>query len=223
VLQFESVPSRDAKKAQRIPRGTLTAERIVEVACELAAQVGIAEFSMPQVAREMGVGVTSIYWHFRNRDELLAAIANRTTQEFYAGLDYGQMEDVEDTVLQYFRMYWQRLRENQLWREIFISHARQTLLSSRSAMTRSLAIRETEIDRMTGAGMTRSEGFRAYAILSAYTRGFVVLDRLTHLDYRLDDRLPVFEEDPLIVHPEELFERGLRSIWRGLLAESFSH
>jgi AcrR family transcriptional regulator len=214
------MPSRAAKKPSRIPRGTLSAERIVEVACELAAHVGIAEFSMPQVAREMGVGVTSIYWHFRSKDELLAAIADRTTQAFYAGLDYGQMEDAEDTVLEYFRMYWERLRQNQLWREIFISHARQTLLSSPPAMTRSLAIRETEIDRMTEAGMTRSDGFRAYAILSAYTRGFVVLDRLTHLDYSGDDRLPMLEEDPLIVEPEELFERGLRSIWRGLIAES---
>src|SRR5262245_35171438 len=104
----------------RAPRGSLNAEQIVQAACGLVAAVGLENFLMPELARRLEVPVTSLYWYFRSKEELISAIADRVTREFYAGLedDAGLIGD--DRVLQHFRVYWRRLRGSALLREVFI-------------------------------------------------------------------------------------------------------
>jgi AcrR family transcriptional regulator len=208
-------------KSGRLPRGTLSPERIIEAAASVASTTGLTDFSVPQVARELGIGVTSIYWHFRSKDELVASLVDYAVDEFYAGLDYPAMESDQDTVLEYFWIYWRRLRERQLWREIFINHARVALTASPSALARSMEIRRLEVERMVDAGLPADEAFRAYAVLSAYTRGFVLLYELTQADYHLDAAPSAVgsndPEDPLVSEPDEIFSRGLRSLWKGFL------
>jgi AcrR family transcriptional regulator len=41
---------------------------------------------MPVLARELGSGVTSIYWYCRSKDELVVALAERVEQQLYARL-----------------------------------------------------------------------------------------------------------------------------------------
>jgi AcrR family transcriptional regulator len=59
------------------PRGTLTRDGIVTAAFEFVAAEGLHRFSMPRLAKRLGVGVTSIYWYVDNKDELLEAVAEQ--------------------------------------------------------------------------------------------------------------------------------------------------
>ena len=38
---------------------------------------------MPALGRAVGAGVTSIYWYFRNKDDLLVALAEQVTADMY--------------------------------------------------------------------------------------------------------------------------------------------
>ena len=50
--------------------------------CELAEQVGIDNLSMPLLGKHLGVGVTSIYWYFRKKDDLLNAMTDRALRTY---------------------------------------------------------------------------------------------------------------------------------------------
>ncbi len=47
-----------------------------------ADEVSIDNLSMPQLARHLDVGVTSIYWYFRRKDELLDAMTERVLLDY---------------------------------------------------------------------------------------------------------------------------------------------
>jgi AcrR family transcriptional regulator len=195
---------------QRIPRGSLSAEQIEVGAWELASTAGLEGFSMPQLARHLGVGVASVYWYFRSKDDLLAVLANRATIEYYRGLDdYGDLEG-EDLVLQHFRVIWRRLRENRLYQEVFISRYWRTVGRSPEATARATGRHQRELTLMVDAGLSPAQASKAYSVLSAYTRGHAMVADLQAAD------LPP-EMDPTgASRGEESFDLGLRGLWRGL-------
>jgi AcrR family transcriptional regulator len=218
--------------AGRLPRGTLSAEQIVVAACDLASQVGLQAFSMPQVAKHLGVGVTSVYWYFRSKDALLSALADRVAAEFYAGLDDDAGLVGEDRVLHYFRTFWIRLRENPLWREVFISNFRRTISSSPEASRRAAHVHQRQVLRMAEAGLTLEGAANAHTILSAYTRGYVLVEHLRLLDaasavpYPDTSTVPGLESYARVraalvaADPDDTFEIGLKALWRGLVPEA---
>src|SRR3954452_20664645 len=48
----------------------------------MAAEVSIDNLSMPLLARALDVGLTSIYWYFRKKDELLDAMTDRALAQY---------------------------------------------------------------------------------------------------------------------------------------------
>ena len=69
-----------AEKRQRRERGSINPDDIIKGAFELAEDVGIDNLSMPLLGKHLGVGVTSIYWYFRKKDDLLNAMTDRALQ-----------------------------------------------------------------------------------------------------------------------------------------------
>jgi AcrR family transcriptional regulator len=67
-----------ARTTQRVP---LTREAIVEAALRVLDAEGIEGLSMRRVAEELGTGAASLYWHVRNKDELLQLVFEQVTQE----------------------------------------------------------------------------------------------------------------------------------------------
>ncbi|MBX9710895.1 MAG: TetR/AcrR family transcriptional regulator [Xanthobacteraceae bacterium] len=61
-------------------------EALVEAALELIAQKGPAGFTFAEAARSAGVSPAAPYRHFRDRDELLASIAQQGFEHFEAAL-----------------------------------------------------------------------------------------------------------------------------------------
>ncbi|HCS60243.1 MAG TPA: TetR family transcriptional regulator [Microbacterium sp.] len=52
-------------------------ESITTTALNLLDEVGLPDLSMRRLANELGVQPSALYWHFANKQELLAAVADR--------------------------------------------------------------------------------------------------------------------------------------------------
>jgi TetR/AcrR family transcriptional regulator, tetracycline repressor protein len=55
----------------------ITRADIVEVAVSLLAAGGLHALAMRRIAGELGVQQSALYWHFENKQQLLAAVAER--------------------------------------------------------------------------------------------------------------------------------------------------
>ncbi|GAA1415999.1 TetR family transcriptional regulator [Glutamicibacter uratoxydans] len=53
----------------------LTQLTVVDTAVEILQQFGLADLSMRRLAKELDVQVGALYWHVKNKQELLAAVA----------------------------------------------------------------------------------------------------------------------------------------------------
>ena len=71
-----------AKKVQPTRRkradGELSRERILDAATEIAAERGYEGASIALVSAKCGLPASSIYWHFKNKDDLIAAVIERS-------------------------------------------------------------------------------------------------------------------------------------------------
>jgi AcrR family transcriptional regulator len=67
-----------SRSTARVP---LTRDAIVAAALRVLDAEGIEGLSMRRVAEELNTGAASLYWHVRNKDELLQLIFERVTQE----------------------------------------------------------------------------------------------------------------------------------------------
>jgi len=66
------------KSASRTP---LTRQAIVDAAMRVLDAEGVDGLSMRRVGEELGAGAASIYWHVRNKDELLQLVFERVISE----------------------------------------------------------------------------------------------------------------------------------------------
>src|ERR1700724_1984828 len=72
-------PWRTASRAAA--RAPLPRDAIVSAALRVLDADGMDGLSMRRVGEEMGTGAASIYWHVRNKDQLLQLLFERVTEE----------------------------------------------------------------------------------------------------------------------------------------------
>jgi AcrR family transcriptional regulator len=65
----------------RPTRETLTRDQIVDAGVRILDEEGLDALSMRRLGKELGAGATSLYWHVRNKDELLDLIVDRIIGE----------------------------------------------------------------------------------------------------------------------------------------------
>jgi AcrR family transcriptional regulator len=58
--------------------GELSRERILDAATEIAAERGYEGTSIALVSKKCGLPASSIYWHFEDKDDLIAAVIERS-------------------------------------------------------------------------------------------------------------------------------------------------
>lgn len=72
----------------------LTREKILETAFEVLRQFGLADLSMRRLATELGVAPGALYYHVKNKQELLAHLASRMLHRVPAASSaQGESED----------------------------------------------------------------------------------------------------------------------------------
>ena len=68
----------DQPKRRKRADGELSRERILDAAAEIAAERGYEGTSIALVSAKCGLPASSIYWHFKNKDDLIAAVIERS-------------------------------------------------------------------------------------------------------------------------------------------------
>ena len=65
-------------KRRKRADGELSRERILDAATEIAAERGYEGTSIALVSAKCGLPASSIYWHFKDKDDLIAAVIERS-------------------------------------------------------------------------------------------------------------------------------------------------
>src|SRR6201992_389176 len=70
--------AKDQPTRRKRADGELSRERILNAATEIAAERGYEGTSIALVSAKCGLPASSIYWHFKNKDDLIAAVIERS-------------------------------------------------------------------------------------------------------------------------------------------------
>lgn len=161
----------------RRPRGSLDAPRVLEAAFALAREKGLAALTMTELATRLGVGLTSVYWHVRNREDLVARMAEEAVVRVRDQLP--ALADLRPDAWQ------EQLREYFLHqRRVFTSDdllADLTVMRNAPAGPQTIASGfggiEAVLRQLTAAGFAVQDAWHLYAALSLFTQGTVVAER----------------------------------------------
>ncbi|WP_347220527.1 TetR/AcrR family transcriptional regulator [Mycolicibacterium poriferae] len=172
-----------AQKRQRRERGSINPDDIIKGAFELAEQVGIDNVSMPLLGKHLGVGVTSIYWYFRKKDDLLNAMTDRALSQYAFATPYVEAKDWRETLANHARSMRETFNGNPILCDLILI---RSALSPRAA---EVGVQEVEkaINSLVEAGLSPEQAFDTYSAMSAHVRGSVVLQRLREKNLAADD------------------------------------
>jgi AcrR family transcriptional regulator len=76
--------------------GELSRERILDAATEIAAERGYEGTSIALVSKKCGLPASSIYWHFKDKDDLIAAVIERSFAHWLAAWQFPEEGDAPD-------------------------------------------------------------------------------------------------------------------------------
>ncbi|MBX7455783.1 TetR/AcrR family transcriptional regulator C-terminal domain-containing protein [Mycolicibacterium sp. 3033] len=172
-----------AQKRQRRERGSINPDDIIKGAFELAEQVGIDNLSMPLLGKHLGVGVTSIYWYFRKKDDLLNAMTDRALRQYAFATPYVEAKDWRETLANHARSMRATFNGNPILCDLILI---RSALSPRAAK---LGVQEVEkaINSLVEAGLSPEQAFDTYSAMSVHVRGSVVLQRLREKNLAAED------------------------------------
>ena len=194
----------------------LTKERIVDAGMATFAEVGYHGLSMRQVAERLGAHAGSLYYHVRNKNDLLAMMADRVCRQAYdAGTAALAVLPPEST--------WQDEIDAQATalRRVIEQHPGGAILLAESPKTLSpgaLSIMERLLRTLSAAGVPTEHRIIAADTLLSHVTGFVLQEQATfeipavtaqtYAD--LVERFPhVFKEAPRLSQDEK-FGRSIR-------------
>jgi AcrR family transcriptional regulator len=169
VVKTPATPSR-----KRRDRGSISADEIINGAFEIAAQVSIDNLSMPQLAKHLGVGVTSIYWYFRRKDELLDAMTDRALERFEFTAPSIDASNWRASLRQHARTMRRRFRGDPIMCDLVLIRGQFGARAVHGALQKI----EQPIAALVQAGLTPAQAVEIYGAISVHTRGSVVLERL---------------------------------------------
>lgn len=186
-----------ATKRPRRERGSLNPDDIVAGAFELAEEISIDNLSMPLLGKHLGVGVTSIYWYFRKKEELLNAMTDRALRQYAFETPFIEAGDWRDTL----RKHAQTMRQTFLGNPILCD-----LILIRSALGEKAARlggKQTElvIASLVEVGFSLEDAVETYSRVQLHVHGFVVLQRLSDKNRELSPESTAYYEN-VIIDPE---------------------
>ena len=169
-----STPTRKNSPRKRRARGSISAEEILHGAYELASEESLDALSMPRLAQRLDVGVTSIYWYFRSKEELLDTMTEKAMVEFDRSFALSQDVAWDEYVRTYFRQFRAVFRDNELLCDLIVMRSGPlTPEASRIAAQRIDLVLGVLVD----AGFTPDTAMFAYSTLSVFVRGHLFLER----------------------------------------------
>ena len=223
-------PGGSRGRTPRRARGSLSREEILDGAQELVEAQGLQQLSMPALAKRLKSGVTSIYWYFRSKDDLLEALTDRVTRDMYLKLPPIGDGAWDEELVGYFTAFRNLLEATPIYREVFAYRA--SLLFTRAAIAPALFRRlDDGLSLFMRAGLTAEQAAEAFNACSNFTRGFVIVehgieaesvdetmtDKLHHLDASKFPTLGQLDDFERVVWLDDnQFQFGLRLLIAGI-------
>ncbi|MGH3551463.1 MAG: TetR/AcrR family transcriptional regulator [Mycobacterium sp.] len=87
---------KEPKRRRRRADGELSRERILNAATEIAAERGYEGTSIALVSGKCGLPASSIYWHFKDKDDLIAAVIERSFSSWLSAWQIPENGDAEE-------------------------------------------------------------------------------------------------------------------------------
>jgi AcrR family transcriptional regulator len=162
---------------ERIPRRTLTRDRVVTEALALVSSSGAHSLTMRGLAGRLGVVPGALYRHVRSKEQLQDLVLDAVLAEIDLRADRSLSWAEQVTALA------GRLRA------VLEDHPGiAALLSSRDLISpHSLALAEAFLTPLHQAGLPARQAVQAYRLVYDYTVGFALGDRATAGQQRLQD------------------------------------
>lgn len=166
----------------RLARGSLDTDRILAAALELAEEVGLARLNVPMLADRLGVGVTSIYWHVPNRDELIRLMSLRAVDRLDSllpGLDGWAPADWADYLHEYFTTQRAIFAGDDLLTDLTVM---RVMKFEPNTLSPGFASIEALLRYLIAAGFAPVDAWNLYCALSLYTQGCAVVERRSRVN-----------------------------------------
>src|SRR5690349_1443528 len=78
----------ESRRRRKRADGEMSRERILDAATEIAAERGYEGTSIALVSKKCGLPASSIYWHFKDKDDLIAAVIERSFANWLAAWQF---------------------------------------------------------------------------------------------------------------------------------------
>ena len=182
----------DRARPGRAKRGSISAGQIVAGAMEYAERHGLDSLSMPLLAEHLGIGVTSIYWYFRNKNELIEALTVAAARKLHALIHAPDELAWAETLFSAFSRLRDAMRENAVCCDLLLMRGGR---ASESALVHLWPGTERTIAKMVVAGFSPHDALQNIVICSLYTRGCLVLERQMN-------RVGIAPDEPTPVTPD---------------------
>jgi AcrR family transcriptional regulator len=163
-----------ADKRQRRERGSISVDEIINGAFEVAGEVSVDGLSMPLLAKHLDVGVTSIYWYFRKKDDLLNAMTDRALGQFDFATPFIEGGNWRNSLRDHAHKMRQTFRDNPILCDLILirgTFGREATLAAFEKLEKAIAA-------LVDAGLSAEDAFDTYASISVHTQGAAVLERL---------------------------------------------
>jgi AcrR family transcriptional regulator len=185
-----------AQPRRRRERGSISVDEIVNGAFEIASEVSLENFSMPQLARHLDVGVTSIYWYFRKKDELLDAMTDRALARYEFTVPAIDASNWRASLRDHARRMRGQFLDDPVLCDLVLIRGHYGMRALHGALHEI----ERPIAALVEAGLTPEQAVETYGAISVHTRGSVVLQRLQQMTegfpaQRADNRYIGFADD----------------------------
>lgn len=176
-----------ASKTQACQRGSLTADDVVEGACELAQKVCLDDLSMTSLAEHLGVGTPSLYGHFRTKAELVPAMARHAVRTAALPTLHVAPGQWRHSLHRYAHRMRDALTRNPLVIDLVLI---RKLTGSQDQLV-GTAPHHQAVAALVEAGLSPADAARTLAVLTLHIHGSVVLE-LMHdwAEYGPVDALP---------------------------------
>ncbi|ROS21295.1 TetR/AcrR family transcriptional regulator C-terminal domain-containing protein [Raoultella terrigena] len=188
-------------------------EQVIEAALELLDEVGLEAITTRKLAQKLGVESATLYWHFKNKANLLEEMASAVLAKHHS------LPVPEETT------EWANwLAENaRSFRRALLAHRDGALLHAGTTPARVGG--ETfypKVAYLVRVGFTQAEAAMTLGTISEYTLG-CVLEEQSRPDSNEHQMLSTSSQEIMNIealvhqHPDTAFEFGLSLIMKGLL------
>lgn len=80
------MPENERKTRRRRANGEVSRQKILDAAAEVAGERGYDGTSIAMVSARCGLPASSIYWHFKDKDDLIAAVIEASFERWLAAV-----------------------------------------------------------------------------------------------------------------------------------------